>query len=218
MKRIDVEKGLKVIVLDSDCYKNRLKGKIGVISYIYLGGKVGVTFDDEYNSASSMGCFWFPAKSLQKYTKTTTIEREEIFMAKNAKVVDVQFRDSSAKVSYTWFPEDFDMKEGNLVCCHTLNHGIVVAKALHIYTDEEAKPTPKPGRELLCVVNTTAYDKRQADMERMFKLKIEMDNKVKQLQQDAVYAMLAKEDTQLAQLLKEFRDLRDSVPYDTRFE
>lgn len=66
--------GTKVIVHTCKEYGGRLTGKVGVVSQLYpRAHKVGVSFDDAFNSESGTGVFWLPDKSVTPYAKATPI-------------------------------------------------------------------------------------------------------------------------------------------------
>ena len=53
----------------------------------------------------------------------------------------------------------------------------------------------------------TAYNERQAKAAKIKSLKVEMDKKVMELQQTAIYELLAEKDPGLKQMLEEYKSL-----------
>lgn len=62
-------------------------------------------------------------------------------------------------------------------------------------------------REIICKIDMTVYNDRKARAKRKAELKGKMEAKVKKLQETAIFEMLAKKDEELAEMLKEFKEL-----------
>lgn len=208
---------MRVTILPSQKYSGRYTGQNGTIIKVYGSGRgklYGIRLDDLYNNASIEGLFWFERRALETIDACETIQtnnnterNEDKIMINNYVAVDVTFNGGN-KVTYAWYPTDFDLHVGDLVACQTLRHGIVIAEASHIYTDPMGAPTPKRGRELLCVVPVEQYKARRACERDMQRIKAEMDKQVYQMREEAMYDMLAENNPTLKTLLTQYRELQ----------
>lgn len=202
---------MRVTILPSQKYSGRYTGQNGTIIKVYGSGRgklYGIRLDDLYNNASIEGLFWFERRALETIQTNNNTERnEDKIMINNYVAVDVTFNGGN-KVTYAWYPTDFDLHVGDLVACQTLRHGIVIAEASRIYTDPMGAPTPKRGRELLCVVPVEQYKARRACERDMQRIKAEMDKQVYQMREEAMYDMLAENNPTLKALLTQYRELQ----------
>lgn len=182
-------------------YKGRYSGYRGFISRI-SGSRIGVTIDGEVNEKSGYGVFWFDANEL-KLTKEKIQNQEEYFMDKNYHPIFINFiSGSNTDVPYAYAAYE-DYTEGDYVVVNTGHHGMAIAKVNSLYADDKVEY----GREIICKVDMTAYNDRKARAKRRAELKSKMEAKVKELQETAIFEMLAKEDAGLAEMLKEFKEL-----------
>ena len=61
--------------------------------------------------------------------------------------------------------------------------------------------------EVICKVDTTAYDERVENREKADKLKKEMDKMIKAMDESKKYEMYAEESPELAEMLNEYKSL-----------
>ena len=182
-------------------YNGKYSGYHGFISRISRN-RIGVTIDGEVNEKSGYGVFWFDVNEL-KLTKEKIQNQEEYFMDKNYHPIIINFiSGSNTDVPYTYAAYE-DYAEGDYVVVHTGHHGMAIAKVNSLYADDKVEY----GREIICKVDMTAYNDRKARAKRRSELKGKMEAKVKELQETAIFEMLAKEDAGLAEMLKEFKEL-----------
>lgn len=209
---------MRVVILPSQEYGGRYAGQKGTVAKVYNKSRkkkvYGINLDDLYNNSSGEGLFWFEPRALEAIDMRETIQtnnnterKEDKIMLNNYVSVDVTFN-AGDKVTYAWYPTDFDLQVGDLVACQTLRHGIVVAEVSHIYTERLNAPTPKRGRELLCVVPTDMYKARRECERDMHRIKTEMDKQVLKMREEAMYDMLAKDNPVLKSLLEQYRELQ----------
>ena len=183
-------------------YKGKYSGYHGFISRI-SGNRIGVTIDGEVNEKSGYGVFWFDANEL-KLTKEKVQNQEEYFMDKNYHPVIINFiSGSNTDVPYTYAAYE-DYAEGDYVVVHTGHHGMAIAKVKSMGAEDDKV---EYGREIICKIDMTTYNDRKARAKRKAELKSKMEAKVKELQETAIFEMLAKEDAGLAEMLKEFKEL-----------
>ena len=200
---MSVALNVKVKILSSDKYNNQFEGKSGVIENTSCGGTaVGVKIEGYANHKSSMGLYWFAEDEIE------LIEREENVMLnpnENFMVAGVKFPDGSNKDKvyyYALFDEYFI---GDLVVVQTGHHGLALAEIVEIQCD--GKDKVKCSREIVSRVSMEAFYERQEKRKALAKLKQDMDKKVKELQETAIYEMLAEKDPALASMLTEYKQL-----------
>ena len=183
-------------------YKGKYSGYRGFISRI-SENRIGVTINGKVNEKSGYGVFWFDANEL-KLTKEKIQNQEEYFMDKNYHSVIINFiSGANTDVPYTYAAYE-DYAEGDYVVVHTGHHGMTIAKVKAMGTEDDKV---EYGREIICKIDMTAYNDRKARAKRKAELKGKMEAKVKELQETAIFEMLAKEDAGLAEMLKEFKEL-----------
>lgn len=183
---------------------SKYKGKyIGVIGTVEKTGydSVGVKLKGFTNKNSRYGLFWFDEDELA-WMKTK--HKEEIYMDKNYRPVIINFLNgANTNVPYTYAAYE-DYAEGDYVVVHIGHHAMAIAKVKAMGNEDDKV---EYGREIICKIDMTAYNARKARAERRAELKSKMEAKVKELQETAIFEMLAKEDAGLAEMLKEFKEL-----------
>lgn len=194
------ENGDTVKVISCSKYKDKYIGVIGIIEKIGFGS-IGVRLKGYTNKNSGYGLFWFNEDEL---TRMKTKHKEEYFMDKNYHPVIINFvSGSNTNVPYTYAAYE-DYNEDDYVVVHTGHHGMTIAKVKTIGKEDDKV---EYGREIICKIDMTAYNERKARAKRKAELKGKMEVKVKELQETAIFEMLAKEDAGLAEMLKEFKEL-----------
>lgn len=194
---------VKVVVLHSDKYGNRYEGKCGVIENTSCGGTaVGVKLEGYSNPRSSNGLYWFAEDEIE------LIESEETIMMnqnENFRVAGVKFIDgtnTNKEYFYALFDEYW---VGDLVVVQTGHHGLSLAEITSI--DCSGKDRVKCSREIVTRVDMSSFYDRQEKRKALAKLKKDMDKKVKELQETALYELLAEKDPSLAAMLAEYKQL-----------
>lgn len=130
--------------------------------------------------------------------------KEKYFMDKNYHPIIINFiSGSNTNVPYTYAAYE-DYAEGDYVVVHTGHHGMAIAKVKAVGKEDDKV---EYGREIICKIDMTSYNDRKARAKRRAELKNRMKTKVKELQETAIFEMLAKEDAGLAEMLKEFKEL-----------
>lgn len=194
------ENGDTVKVVSCSKYKDKYIGVIGTVEKTGFSS-IGVRLKEYTNKSSRYGLFWFNEDEL---TRMKTKRKEEYFMDKNYHPVIINFiSGSNTDVPYTYAAYE-NYAEGDYVVVHTGHHGMTVAKVKAMGTEDDKV---EYGREIICKIDMTAYNDRKARAKRKAELKSKMEAKVKELQETAIFEMLAKEDTGLAEMLKEFKEL-----------
>jgi hypothetical protein len=194
---------VRIRVLPSDKYDNRYEGMYGVIENTSCGGtSVGVRIDRHENPRSSAGLFWFSEDEIELIEK-----RESVMLNQNENflVAGVKFLDGSNKdkvYDYALFDE---YTVGDLVVVQTGHHGLALAEIADIRC--EGKDKVKCSREIVTRVDMDAFYDRQEKRKALAQLKKDMDKKVKELQETAIYEILAEKDSELADMLAMYKQL-----------
>ncbi len=195
----------RVRIVRSSKYSPEIIGKIGIVENTSCSDSVGVSIDGYYNPRSDKGLFWFYLDEVE------FIEREENIMLnhnEDFKVAGVKFLSGSnqdKEYYYALFADDADAQEGDLVVVQTGHHGLALAQISSL--DDTDKNKVKCSREIVSVVNTTAFENRKAQRVALAKLKKEMDKRVSELQETALYELLAEKDPALAAMLANYKKL-----------
>ena len=91
------------------------------------------------------------------------------------------------------------------VLCDTQN-GYGVAKIIKIIPKSEYDGT-KITREIICKVDFTDFENRKENRAKAIKLKTDMDKKIKEMQELAIFEMMAKESSELKEMLDAYKEL-----------
>lgn len=94
-----------------------------------------------------------------------------------------------------------DVNEGDYVVVDTAN-GFLLGLVVKIDMTSD-----KASKDVVSVVDMSAFNERKAKRERLLALKKEMDRKVKELQDLAIYEVLAEKDPELGKMLSELKEL-----------
>lgn len=191
----------RVRIVRSNKYASGIIGKIGIVENS-CSDSVGVKIDGYHNPRSEKGLFWFDLDEIE------FIESEENIMLnqnENFKVAGVKFIDGYNQDKEYFYALFDDYCVGDLVVVQTGHHGLALAEISSIGGTE--KERVKCSREIITRVDTSAFEDRQAKRKALTQLKKDMDKKVKELQETALYELLAEKDPALATMLGEYKKL-----------
>ena len=145
-------------------------------------------------------------RTAMEVIKNMNEKKEEIPMLKNFVPAGIKFESGyDTDRVYTYALYDTNIVVGDLVVVNTGHHGMAVARVASI--GETKKEDVACGREIICKVDTTAFEDRKAKAKSMEELKKEMDAMVQDLQAVALYELMAEKNPALATLLSEFKSL-----------
>ena len=207
----------RVRVLRGAGYNDRYLDAVGtVINYYSDATNVGVLLDGNKNTNSQYGCYWFKPSRLEVID---VIEMEETNMFKTLNltngtagidygIVRAKFLDEKYDKTYLFALLDNDVfyNEGDTVVVMTGHHGLALATIVSFENDENISVV-EHDRQVICKVDMSSYNERLARVKAIKDLKKKMDTKVKQLQDNAIYAMLAKDDPELAEMFESYKGL-----------
>ena len=198
--------GAKVKILKSSRYSNVYEGKCGVVENTSTGDtSIGVRIPGCHNSRGLSGLYWFAEDEVE-----FTERKENIMLSHNEdfKVAGVKFFSGSntdKEYYYALFADNADAQEGDLVVVQTGHHGLALAQISSL--DDTDKNKVQCSREIVSIVDMGAFEKRKAQREARAKLKKEMDKRVSELQETALYELLAEKDPALAAMLADYKKI-----------
>ena len=124
-------------------------------------------------------------------------------LIKGYKTIIVDSNDTSAKAFACY---DDSIKEGDAVLCMD-GQNEVKGIVRTIFADDAEKPEVKYLREVICKIDYSAYHDRVERRAKIAKLKAAMAKKKEELNELAVYQALAATSPEMADMLKELKDL-----------
>lgn len=190
------------VVITKNHYK--LQNVLGMHGKVVKGyiENIAVAIDGIENKASRLGLFYFKESQLTLETE----EVNEMTVLKDAKcIVEATYIEGNAATSLFACYED-NIAEGDYVVVKSANHGFGIAKVDQVLSYDDC-PTAKICREVVCKADFSAYEKRVENREKRAKLRKEMDERFKELEHLFAYEALAKEDSKMAELLKEYKEI-----------
>lgn len=204
----------KVKIIATSKYGEKYIGKTGVIENTSCGSTcLGVRIAGCSNPKSSVGLFWFDIDEIE------FIEKEESIMLnqnENFMVAGVKFLEGTNKDKEYFYALFDEYDVGDLVVVQTGHHGLALAEISSVgWSDKERV---KCSREIITRVDMTAFFQRQEKRKALTRLKKDMDKKVKELQETALYELLAEKDPTLADMLAKYKQLNGDVRKDSNYD
>lgn len=108
---------------------------------------------------------------------------------------------------YAIFNDGSTYKAGDQVLVSGCNKDVLTIKDILTVPEAEAECTKNITAEIICRVDTSAYDQRVENRKKAEKLKKDMDAVIKQMDVTKKYEMYAAENPELAALLDQYREL-----------
>lgn len=209
LRRDDFPIGTRVEIIAHHKYLTyRLVGKTGIVRSNY-GSEIRVEVDGMRNHYSGSGHFYFKPKELskvviEKETNEYVKENETMPNITNYfNAVRIQFIGDTMPCKYIYANFEDCLKEGDLCVVMPAHHGLALATVTEVINDNSFD-TP---REVVAKVDTDFYNIRVKAREKAAELKAMMEKRAKQLQDIALYEMLAKDDSAMMDLLNEYQNL-----------
>ena len=205
-RKLGFEVGMRVRVINQRTYKSvDLIDSTGIIRDIN-GSRIRVTLDGIRNPNSSYGSFYFTPSELE------IVDMKEKNMQNNItnylNIAKIRFIDSpySSTKTYNYANFDPDLTVGDICVVRSANHGFGVAKVEEIVEQNDIATQ----REVVAKVNTDAYDERVANRTKSAELRAKMQDRARQLQDIALYELMAGNDTTMSELLKEYKSVTEN--------
>lgn len=124
----------------------------------------------------------------------------------NYRVAMVKFvKGTNTTRGYAFALFDNSVDVDDLVLCDTEN-GYGVAKVFEIINKDDYNGV-EIKKEIICKVDFTAFEQRKKNREEAKKLKSEMDKKMKEMQELALYEMMAEKSPELKEMLEAYKGL-----------
>ena len=108
---------------------------------------------------------------------------------------------------YAVFDDGITYKAGDQVLVSGCNKDVLTIKEILTVPEAEAKFNKNITSEIICRVDTSAYDQRVENRKKAEKLKKDMDAVIKQMDVTKKYEMYATENPELAALLDQYKEL-----------
>ena len=129
-------------------------------------------------------------------------------MIKYDKVAEICFETRGNTYKYALY--DHDIQPGDYVVVMTGHHGMalgMVGNVINVDCLPDNEPSVRCNRQVICKVDMTAYNARVEKEEKLKAIKKQLDARVEQLQNLALYEVLAEKDEGLKMLLDEYKGL-----------
>ena len=195
-------KGDLVVVVRHSRYRNIPIGAVGVVynACPMYENNIAVKLDSFHNGRSGYDCFYFKANEIELYKgETKTMEG-------NYSIATIKFMDgANTDKTYRYALYDTGIGIGDICVVKSAHHGLGIARVVDIEPKTEEKIT----REIICKCDFSAYEDREAKRQRKEELKKKMAARAAQLQEIALYKMMADNDTSMSDMLREFEGLGD---------
>lgn len=174
------------------------------------GSNVSVIFDGVKNTRSAYGCFYFKAVDLveveaNEHNNKNMEENNMEIITNYINVVKVQYMSDRKPSDYKYVNFDPELKVGDVCITKYSGDCYGVAKVVEILDDTDVKTD----REIVAKVDMSAYNQRVANRTKSAELKAKMEERAKQLQDIALYQLLAKDDSAMMELLKEYQAINN---------
>lgn len=99
------------------------------------------------------------------------------------------------------FFTDLELVAGDAVVCDTVR-GLAIGEVIDVVNTSK-----KANKWVVQKIDMSQHESRLAREKRIKELQAQMEDRRKNLEQEAIYAMLAKEDAEMSAMLKEYKDL-----------
>ena len=186
-------------------YNNKVKVKNPNLKTYNLVGVV--------STVGRSGCYVKFENGARLYYKNENLElykghmeEQKVAITGDFKVVKVKFlngTNTSTEYEYAMF-DNFEV--GDTVVVASAHHGLGIAKISAIIPREQAI-TKTFEREIVSKVDMETYETRKKNRNRVHELKRQMDKRVNDLNQLALFEMLAAKDDELCKMLEEYKTL-----------
>ena len=200
--------GKRVRILNNTRYDGQHVGMDGTVRAFWSSNSVAVEIDGLRHDTNRHGYFYFGMDELTFINEDIKNKKEGEEKTMNKidnylNIAEVQFLNTNDPFrNIECANYEGGLKAGDVCVVKTARHGMALAEVIDI------KDAPQDGevlREIVSIVDTTRYDERVAKREKAAELKAKMKERAKQLQDIALFQMLAKDDPEMAQLLEEFQ-------------
>lgn len=208
-KVADLKPGVRVKVIASSSYKKyKVNGECGVVirNACDAYGKCVVKLDNMRNNYGATGYHYFKPFELEVIDEKTENNLEENTMANITNylnIAKVKFLDSESNRTWEYANFDTGLQPGDICVVMTGCHGMSVAEVVEIVDRNDIETS----REIVAKVDMLWYNDRVKTRKEAAELKAKMQERAKKLQDIALFQMLAKEDSEMMDLLNRYQSL-----------
>lgn len=168
-----------------------------------LYGTILVRLDGLENDRSHTGCFYFKPDELEILNDNIMEEKSMNNITNYLNIAKIQYLDNDMPSRYDYANFDQELKTGDLCVVNSAHHGLGLALVVEI----QDRNNVELQREIVTKVDINAFNERVNIRKQATELKAKMQERAKQLQDIALYQMLAKEDSEMMELLGRFQSL-----------
>lgn len=204
-----IKPGTRVLIIGQGRYGRDFRNRLGTVRWCFITDRVGVLVDGIRNERSEYGWFYFDKDELEIVSENDDITEnmEDKTMAiSNIKdylnVVRVRISGEAKSNGHLYANFEPDIKLGDLVVVKQ-TYGMAVAIVEEILEGDDFTIQ----KEVVSKVNLEAFNNRVSIREKAAELKAKMEERAKQLQDVALYKMLAENDPAMMELLNEYQAL-----------
>lgn len=192
-------KGDRIKIVNKDLRSYAHTGTVEAVSY--WGDGVTVKLDNGW------GTYCYKPQNLAHIKEDNVNnkgENNKMIMG-NYKVAMVKFiQGTNTTKGYAFALFDDSIVENNLVLCDTA-HGYNVARVVEIIPQSECETDVT--KEIICKVDFSDYNIRKDNREKARQLRVEMEKKVKEMQELTLYEMMAEKSPELKEMLDNYKSL-----------
>ena len=198
--------GVRVKVVKNSRYshkKHDLIGKFGTVKSLN-GALIAVELDNISNPMSGYGWYYLKPHELLIVDDVNIKEENNMANITNyLNAVKIKFIGDDRPCSYIYANFDHNVQVNDLCVVKPAHHDFALARIVEVI-DKNDLETP---REVVARVDMMEYDYRVGTRAKAAELKTKMQERAKQLQDIALYQMLAKDDPAMLELLNEYQAL-----------
>lgn len=199
---------VKVIKKTSNYKRYNLVGEFGTVVKNQYGqyGKIVVDLDNMRNSYGASGHFYFKPHELSLVNENENDILEENNMQNVINyynIAKIQYLDSNKPSEYNYANFEQDLRVGDLCVVASAHHGFGLGRVTEIIEQNDIETC----REIVAKVDTEYYDHRVTSRKNAAEMKAKMQERAKQLQDIALYQMLAEKDPEMQELLNRYQNL-----------
>ena len=153
----------------------------------------------------------FRSLKLVEKNNDEAIKGEEIMMG-NYTVCTIKFVEgTNTGREYHYALYDDNICCGDYVVVKSANHGLGIAQVVEIIPDgcvtQAMRDYCNAGREVISAFDMVVYNDRVEKRKRAKELKAEMNKKMKEMQELAMFELMAEKNPELAEMLATYKDL-----------
>ena len=196
------QKGDQVLII-SECQTQGWVGVVDTVHSNYWGNGDYITVEFSNGIRRT-----YNKRSLKLYNEENNItdKGDNEMITGNYRVAMVKFvQGTNTTKEYAFALFDEYISVDDCVLCDT-SYGYSVGKVVEIINKDEYEGADVT-KEIICFVNFADFEQRKKNREEAKKLKSEMDKKMKEMQELALYEMMAEKSPELKEMLDNYKAL-----------